>query len=104
MEGAAILVNATSLGLNGGPGPEAPFELAPPEAVVIEPVVYGTGSGCTTGVAEQIGGQHGMQRTAGLALADGRADRSDDDGVTSCVTGHCVLLNSSLSTAFYTQL
>lgn len=37
-EGAAAIVNATSLGLGGGPGPEAPFELAPPEAVVMDMV------------------------------------------------------------------
>jgi shikimate dehydrogenase len=36
--GAAAIVNATSLGLGGGPGPEAPFELAPPEAVVMDMV------------------------------------------------------------------
>jgi shikimate dehydrogenase len=37
-DGAAAIVNATSLGLGGGPGPEAPFELAPPEAVVMDMV------------------------------------------------------------------
>ena len=35
-EDAALIVNATTLGLSGGPGPDAPLERAPPSAVVMD--------------------------------------------------------------------
>ena len=44
-------------------------------------------------VRQQVGGQHVVQRAAGLALADRGADGADDDGVAALVTGH----GSSLS-------
>ena len=34
-------------------------------------------------VRQQVGGQHVVQRAAGLALADGGADGADDDGVAA---------------------
>ena len=37
-EGAAVIINATSLGLGGGEGPHAPFERAPGDAVVMDMV------------------------------------------------------------------
>ncbi|HEX6859434.1 MAG TPA: shikimate dehydrogenase [Caulobacteraceae bacterium] len=37
-EGAAVIINATSLGLGGGEGPNAPFEHAPGSAVVMDMV------------------------------------------------------------------
>lgn len=36
--GAAVIINATSLGLGGGEGPEAPFEATPGSAVVMDMV------------------------------------------------------------------
>ncbi len=35
---AALIVNATTLGLGGGPGPDVPFERTPPAAVVVDMV------------------------------------------------------------------
>ncbi len=35
---AALVINATSLGLNGGPGPEMPWRLTRPDAVVLDMV------------------------------------------------------------------
>ena len=35
---AALVINATSLGLNGGPGPDVPWRLARPDAVVLDMV------------------------------------------------------------------
>ena len=35
---AALVINATSLGLNGGPGPDMPWRLARPDAVVLDMV------------------------------------------------------------------
>jgi shikimate dehydrogenase len=37
-EGAAVIINATSLGLGGGEGPRAPFDRAPGSAVVMDMV------------------------------------------------------------------
>jgi shikimate dehydrogenase len=37
-EDAALIVNATTLGLGGGPGPDAPFDRTPPAAVVLDMV------------------------------------------------------------------
>jgi shikimate dehydrogenase len=38
MEGAACAINATSLGLGGGPGPDVPWRLMRPEAVAMDMV------------------------------------------------------------------
>lgn len=38
MDGASLIVNATSLGLGGGRGPEVPLEAAPPAAIVMDMV------------------------------------------------------------------
>lgn len=38
LAGANVIINATSLGLNGGPGPEADLTLAPDAAVVLDMV------------------------------------------------------------------
>jgi shikimate dehydrogenase len=37
-EDAALIVNATTLGLGGGPGPDVPFDRTPPNAVVMDMV------------------------------------------------------------------
>ena len=42
--------------------------------------------------AEQVDGQHVVQRAAGLALSDRGAYRPDDDRVPACVSGHSCLL------------
>ena len=39
-------------------------------------------------VGQQVGGQHVVQRAAGLALADGGAYGADDDGVAVRIFGH----------------
>ncbi|HEY4032295.1 MAG TPA: shikimate dehydrogenase [Caulobacteraceae bacterium] len=38
LEGAACVINATSLGLGGGPGPDTPWRMAQPGAVVMDMV------------------------------------------------------------------
>ena len=45
-------------------------------------------------VRQQVGGQHVVQRTAGLALADRGADGADDDGVAALVDWSLLLLES----------
>jgi hypothetical protein len=55
-------------------------------------------------VRQKVDGQHVVQRTAGLPLADGRAYRPDDDRVPADISSHYCLLNSTLSSARYIQL
>ena len=43
-------------------------------------------------VGEEVGGQHVVQRTVGLALADRGAYGADDDGVAVRIFGHWILL------------
>ena len=57
----------------------------------------------TQAVRQQVCGQHAVQCAVGLALADRRAYRAHDDGV-SIVVCHDSSLSLKLSIALYTQL
>lgn len=67
-DGAAVIINATSLGLGGGEGPYAPLECAPGEAVVMD-MVY---KPLVTEFLDRAA-QHGHPTVDGLEMLIGQA-------------------------------
>jgi shikimate dehydrogenase len=65
---AALVVNATTLGLSGDAGPEVPFALLPPGAVVMDMVYRPVRTGLLEGAAAA-----GLTTVDGLAMLIGQA-------------------------------
>lgn len=65
---ASLIINATTLGLGGGPGPDVPLEQAPPDAVVMD-MVY---KPLRTGLLERAAAA-GRVTVDGLAMLIGQA-------------------------------
>jgi len=71
LAGANAIVNATTLGLGGGPGPEAPFDAAPGGAVVMDMVYNPLRTAFLRDAALR-----GLRTVDGLAMLIGQAEPS----------------------------
>jgi shikimate dehydrogenase len=65
---AALIINATTLGLGGGPGPEVPFDRTPSEAVIMDMVYRPLRTSFLAGAAAA-----GRTTVDGLAMLIGQA-------------------------------